>query len=186
MIRGRWILCAFSAAALAGAPLSAQDPMPLVPYLGGGLALGTSDLGQDTDSGWQVFGGVDVPIEAISVPGLFVGARAGYASIPYQGGFGEAMRVTTVTGELSYLIASDALDTVVPYLRAGAGLQVHRYEPGDLGLEPTTDSRAVAAAGAGVSIRLGTVSALLGGHFTTGTDAGFVTLGGALALTGIP
>ena len=40
----------------------------VVPFLGGGLAMGTGSLSTDTNNGWLAFGGVDVPLDAW--PGL--------------------------------------------------------------------------------------------------------------------
>lgn len=152
----------------------------IIPFIGGGLAAGTGDLGEDTGNGWFVVGGVDIPIAAVD-PGFAVGVTASYSRIPYEGGFSEATQVTAISGELSYLIG-DPANLLRPYLRAGGGLQVHRYDPGSIAANPVTDTRAGFTAGAGVNISTGGADVVLGSRFTTGSGGGFVGFHAGIAL----
>ncbi|TVR50361.1 MAG: hypothetical protein EA421_17225, partial [Gemmatimonadales bacterium] len=61
---------------LPGAGLLAQERV--TPFLGGGLALGTGDLADDTDAGWMIFGGVDVPVGA---EGFSLGLTATFSEV---------------------------------------------------------------------------------------------------------
>lgn len=153
----------------------------VVPFLGGGLAMGTGDLSKDTNNGWLAFGGVDVPLDAW--PGLGLGVVGSFANIPYaSGGFDEATQVTTVSAELSYLIGSESTGTVKPYIRAGGGVQVHRYDPGTTLFSAKQDTRAAVTAGAGLLFDLSSsANALLGARFQSGEDGGFLGIHAGLA-----
>jgi hypothetical protein len=163
------------------APVRASDlaAQQLVPFVGGGLVMGTGDLGQGTNNGWMMLGGVDVPLAAVA-PGLGVGVTATYSRIPYGGGFSEATQVTAIAGELSYVVGA-AGQLVRPYLRGGGGLHVHRYDPGSIDTNPITDTRAGFTAGAGLNLMVSLVDAMLGARFSSGTDAGFVGFHAGLA-----
>lgn len=165
------------AAATPSADLAAQQ---VVPFLGGGLAIGTGDLGSDTNNGWLVIGGVDVPLPSIA-PGFAVGATAIYSRIPYAGQFSEATQVTSISGELSYLIG-DAVRMVRPFVRGGGGVQIHRYEPGNINTNATTDAVAAFSAGAGINIAAGPGDVVLGARFASGLDAGFLGLHGGFSI----
>jgi hypothetical protein len=178
------VLSLLLATALPGANLSAQfsDPAePLVvPFIGGGLAMGTGDLSRDTNSGWFVLGGVDVPLPSVAT-GFSAGLTGSFSQIPYGGGFDEATQVTALSAEGSYRIGS-AASMVRPYVRAGAGVQIHRYDPGELLTPAIWDTRPALSAGAGVSIMMGAADAVLGARFGSGTDAGFVGLHAGVAI----
>jgi hypothetical protein len=156
-------------AALASTPLGAQQ---IIPFVGGGVALGMGDVGEDSSAGWLVLGGFDVPLPIVT-DGFGIGVSASYANVPYEGGFSEAMQVTTVSGEITYRIG-EAAAMVRPYLRGGAGVQIHRYEPGDTNFSPVTDTRAGVTAGAGVLVMMGAADAMLGARFNSGTDGGYL------------
>lgn len=163
--------------AVPGADLHGQERV--VPFAGAGLALGTGELGDDTGTGWTVFGGLDLPL---GVPGLSVGATAGYARIPYDGAFDEVTNVTSLLGELEYVIGAASPGMVLPYVRGGAGIHVHRYDPGSIAANATTLSRPGVSLGVGVKAPLGAVTAFLGGRFVTDLDRGFIGFHGGLSL----
>jgi opacity protein-like surface antigen len=152
----------------------------IVPFIGGGLAMGTGDLGEDTNNGWFVLGGVDVPLTTVT-PGFAIGVAGSYARIPYDGQFDEATQVTTISGELSYLIGEPA-HVVRPYIRAGGGVQIHRYDPGSLNTNSITDTRAGFTAGAGLNVRMSAVDVVVGARFASGSGGGFLGFHGGLAL----
>lgn len=176
MKRGTLLLAALMIA-MSGSPLAAQSR--IIPFIGGGLAMGTGDLANETGNGWMVFGGLDMPYP--SIPGLTIGATGSFSEIPYQGGFGEAMQVTAAHGELGYLFGSEAAGTVKPFLRAGLGLQVHTYDPGTIDTRRTSDTRIGGTASAGIQIRMGGGNLFVGGRFTSGTDGGYVGFTGGLS-----
>ena len=157
------------AAAVPCTTLSAQQ---IVPFLGGGVAIGMGDVGEDTDPGLLLLGGFDVPLPVVT-DGFGVGVAAAFASIPYKGNFSEKLQVTSVTAEISYLIG-EATSSVRPYLRGGAGVQINRYDPGDIDTRSVTNSRLGFSAGAGISFSLGAANALVGGRLAMAEDGGFV------------
>jgi hypothetical protein len=164
----------------------ARASAQIVPFIGGGLALGTGDLSDDTDNGWLIIGGLDVPVSSVA-PGFAVGVTASYTNIPYGGQFSEATGVTAISAELSYLLGA-ASSRVRPYVRGGGGLQVHRYDPGIINTNPNTDSRAGFTAGAGVNIGMGSAAdAVIGARFASGTDGGFLGFHAGVAVPiGLP
>jgi len=161
-----------------GSPLQGQE---VIPFAGGGVALGTGDLGKETDPGWFALGGVDIPLYTILAREASLRAGVSHARIPYAEGFGDEMAVTSVSGELSYHFGRPAR-IVQPYVRGGVALNVHQYDPGDLAGATTTDARAGVAGGAGLNIMFGPADLVIGAHFTSGTDAGFVGFHGGFAL----
>jgi hypothetical protein len=149
--------------------LSAQQ---IVPFVGGGVAVGMGDAGDDTDPGFLVVGGFDVPLPVVT-DGFGFGVAAAFANIPYKGNFSEVLQITAVTAEISYLIGA-ATSSLRPYIRGGGGVQVHRYDPGDIDTESVTNARIGFSAGAGLSFSLGAANALVGGRLAMGKDGGFV------------
>jgi hypothetical protein len=173
----RALALAVAAAAALGSDLAGQQA--LVPYAGAGIAFGTGDLAQDSNLGWSVFGGLDVPL---SPAGLSVGAMAIYTRIPYSGDFGEYEGVTAVMAEVGYELMAASPGMFRPYVRAGAGLHVNRYDPGSLDADPSTLSRAGVTAGVGVNFLFGAVTGFVGGRFLGDIDRGFLGLHAGLAL----
>jgi hypothetical protein len=157
------------AAALPCSTLSAQQ---IVPFIGGGVAMGMGDVGDDTDPGWLLLGGFDVPLPLVA-DGFGFGVAGAFANIPYKGTFSEKLQVTSVTAEISYLIGA-ATSSLRPYVRGGAGVQVHRYDPGTIDTRSETNARLGFSAGAGVSFSLGTANAVVGGRLAMAEDGGFV------------
>jgi hypothetical protein len=166
------------AVVLPGFPVHGQE---IIPFAGGGIALGTGDLSTDTDQGWFALGGIDIPLPTLLAREASLRAGISHARIPFDNEFGDEMAVTSVSGELSYHFGRPNR-LVQPYLRGGASLNVHEYDPGDLGGAKTTDARAGVVAGAGMNIMFGPTDLVLGAHFTSGTDAGYVGFHGGLAL----
>lgn len=150
---------------------AAGDEALFIPSLGGGLGMGVGDLATDTDPGWLAIAGVDFPLSSIQ-PGLAAGLVGILTRLPYGGGFGEATFVTAVTLEAAYRFGAPTA-SLRPYLRAGGGVQIHRYDPGELLTPAVTDTRPALGAGAGVEIAMGAANAVLGARFGSGTDAGF-------------
>jgi len=163
---------------LPGSPLRGQE---VIPFAGGGIALGTGDLGTDTESGWFALGGIDIPLYSLLAREASLRAGLSHARIPYIGELGEEVAITSVSGELSYHFGRPSR-LVQPYLRGGIALNVHQYDPGDLGGGTATDARAGVVGGAGLNIMLGPTDLVLGAHFTSGTDAGYVGFHGGFAL----
>jgi opacity protein-like surface antigen len=161
----------------AGTGLDAQQGF--TPYVGGGVALGTGDLANDSETGWTLLGGLDVPI---GLAGLTVGPVVSYTRIPYGGGFSEAEGVTAVFGEAGYRLGAGSPSLFQPYVRAGLGLHVHRYDPGSIATNATTLSRAGASLGAGLHFALPGFGAFIGARFVGDMDRGFVSVHGGLSL----
>ena len=157
----------FLLALLPGAGLLAQER--ITPFLGGGLALGTGDLADDTGAGWMIFGGVDVPVGA---EGFSLGLAATFSEVPHRGGFDEKNQVTTVTADVGWSFLNLVGSGVTPCLRLGAGIRVDRFEPGELAGPGTSDSGLGGNLAGGVAIPLGRGTALVGTHLITGRNAG--------------
>ena len=103
----RILFSAFSAVVAIGLVAGAANAQRrITPFFGGGLATGTGDLGDDTESGWVVFAGADVPLGLD--PGLTVGLTASYARVPYSGGFDEFTGVPALFGELGYVVGAQS------------------------------------------------------------------------------
>ena len=152
---------------LPGAGLLAQERV--IPFLGGGLALGTGDLADDTDAGWMIFGGVDVPVGA---EGFSLGLAATFSEVPHRGRFDEKNQVATVTADVGWSPQNLVGGGVAPYLRVGAGIRVDRFDPGELAGPGTSESGFGGNLGGGVAIPLGRGRALVGAHLITGRNAG--------------
>jgi len=163
---------------LPGTPLRGQE---VIPFAGGGIALGTGDLGDGTDRGWFALGGVDIPLYTLLAREASLRVGVSHARIPYSGDFGEEMAVTSVSSELSYHFGRPTR-LVQPYLRGGIALNLQQYDPGELGGARNTAARAAVAGGAGVNIMFGPTDLVLGAHFTSGADAGYVGFHGGLAI----
>jgi hypothetical protein len=172
----RALALALAAVAALGSELEAQ---PAIPYVGGGAAFGTGELAQDSDLGWLVFGGLDLPMGR---PGLTVGPAVSYARIPYGGGFSEFEGVTAVLGEVGYGLGGGLPAGVQPFVRAGLGLVINRYDPGSIDTRATTRSGPGASVGAGLRIPVGGVAALLSGRYTGDLDRGYLSIQAAVAL----
>ncbi len=168
---------AWTLTAASSADLLAQERIS--PFLGGGLALGTGDLAQDTGAGWLFFGGVDLPMR---VPGLSVGTTVSHARIPYDGGFDEHESITAVMGEVAYVIGAESPWPVKPFLRGGLGLSIYRYDPGAIGADPQTLSRPGVTADAGITFRVGGAWAFAGARFLGEVDRGYLGIHGGLAI----
>jgi hypothetical protein len=172
----RALTLGLAAVAVLGSDLSAQR---ITPYVGGGAAFGTGELAQDTEVGWLMFGGLDVPTP---VSGLTVGPAVSHARIPYGGGFSEYEGVTAVLGEVGYGIGGGMPGGIQPFVRAGLGLLINRYDPGSIDTRATTRSGAGVSMGAGLRIPLGGVSALLSGRFTGDIDRGYLSIQAGISL----
>jgi len=157
-------------ALLPPAGLLAQDAqVRTTPFAGAGLAMGTADLAADTNAGWMIFGGMNVPV---GYEGFSVGLTAAFSEVPYEGGFNEKNQVTTVTADVGWSFLNLMGGGVTPYVRGGAGIRVDRYEPGTLGGPGTSETGFGGSLGAGVSVPLGPGTGLLGAHLITGRNAG--------------
>ena len=170
-----WIAGLLLAAAAPSSGLRAQERAE--PFVVGGLARGTGALREDTGEGWLVAGGVGFPLA--SADGLAVLVSGSYARIPYEGGFNEAMNLTSALGELRYRAPADG--SIRLYLQGGAGLLVRQYDPGSIDTRATAAIRPGFTAAGGLDLRAGPTAVLLGARFLSGADAGFVSLEGGLA-----
>lgn len=153
-----------------------------VPFVGGGLATGTGDLSQGSDNGWLAFAGVDMPLGL--TPGLTFGLTGSYAHLPYQGTFNEATNVPAVFGELGYVIAAKSSSIVKPYVRAGAGVQVRKYDPGTTGYRKQSDGGLAFSAGGGLQFLVSSTALFVGAHFVGDADAGLLAFHGGIAFPG--
>lgn len=152
----------------------------LVPFIGGGLAKGTGDLSSVTDNGWSAFGGVDIPLGLN--PGLSIGVTASYAHVPYTGAFSEAMNLTTLLGEVGYVIMASSSSIVKPYVRAGGGMQLRKYDPGSTAFREDSEGKLVFSAGGGLQFLVSSAQLFVGASFVTDADAGYLGFHGGLAL----
>ena len=143
----------------------------VVPFAGAGLAKGMNDLSDGTDNGWLAYAGVDIPLPALN-PGLAIGVTGSYARIPYSGPFDEATSVSALLGEVSYTIGAAGTSIVKPYLRAGLGGQVRKYDPGTTGFREQSEGGLAVSAGAGVNLRVSSLAVNVGAHLVTDADVG--------------
>lgn len=154
----------------------------IVPFFGGGLASGSGDLGENTDNGWHIFGGVDFPLGL--TPGLSFGVTASYSHVPYTDSFDEATNVPALFGEVGYLVLANSSSIVKPYVRAGAGVQLRQYDPGETGFREQSDARLAFSAGGGFQFSVATTAVFLGAQFMSDADAGILAFHGGLAFPG--
>lgn len=178
------ILLSAAAIAIAAATPShtAAAQRRLVPFVGGGLATGTGDLSQDTNSGWLVFAGVDTPLGL--TPGLTFGLTGSYAHVPYKGTFDEATNIPAVFGELGYTFAAQSSSIVKPYVRAGAGVQLRKYDPGTTGYRKQSDGGVAFSAGGGLQFLVSSTALFVGAHFVSDSNAGILAFHGGVAFPG--
>ncbi len=166
------------------APTAAQQPLAaqeIIPFAGGGVALASGDHGGDTDQGWFALGGFDVPLPTLLAREASLRTSVAHARLPFAEGFGDEMQITSVSVEMGYHFGP-ASRLVRPYLRGGVSMNVHRYEPGDLRAPSTTEVHPGGVAGAGLNVMFGPTDLVLGAHFTSGVDSGFLGFHGGLAL----
>ena len=179
----RILVVAVAALAAATIPLGTADAQRrIVPFIGGGLASGSGDLSDDTDNGWHVFGGVDFPLGI--TPGLSFGVTASYTHVPYTGAFDEATTIPALFGELGYLAFANSTSIVKPYLRAGAGVQVRRYDPGSTGFREQSEARLAFSGGAGLQFTVATTAVFVGAQFMSDANAGVLAFHGGIAFPG--
>jgi hypothetical protein len=174
-------IAAVSVIALAITPFENADAQRrIVPYVGGGLSIGTGDLSTDSDNGWLVYGGIDLPLTS----GWTLGGTLSYAHIPYRGGFSEATNATSLLMEVGYLFFATSPGGVKPYVRAGGGMFRQKYDPGNTGYTSTSQSTLAASVGAGLNLAFGATAAFAGVHFVGTSDSGFLAVHGGLAFPG--
>lgn len=177
------VLLAALTVLVAAIPLDdANAQRRIVPFAGGGLASGTGDLGENTDGGWLVFGGIDFPLGLN--PGLSFGVTASYARVPYDGDFDEATTIPALFGELGYVIGAASSSIVKPYLRAGAGVQLRKYDPGTTGFREQSNGGLAFSGGGGLQFLVSAASVFVGAHFVGDGDAGFMAFHGGVAFPG--
>ena len=171
----RFTLLLAALAVVAVAPSQQAVAQNVTFHIGGGIANGIGDLSEETDMGWMGFAGLDVPI--MSMPGLAVGATASYAHIPYEGDFGDATNIPALLGEVAYLFGATSPSRVKPYIRAGAGVLQHRYDPGDLGDDEESETKFGVGGGGGIVFRAAGFSPFVGAHVISGgSDTGYYTV----------
>jgi hypothetical protein len=154
----------------------------VIPYFGGGLAAGTGDLGTDTDNGWLAFAGLDFPLGLN--PGLTFGVTATYAHVPFQSEFDEATNIPAFVGELGYVIGANSSSIVKPYLRAGLGVQLRKYDPGTTGFREQSDGGLAFSGGGGLQFLVSTASVFVGAHYVGDADAGFLAFHAGIGFPG--
>ena len=155
----------------------------IVPFAGAGLAQGMGDLKTDTDNGWLAYAGLNIPLPALN-PGLAVGVTASYARVPYTGTFDESSSVSALLGEVSYTIGAASQRMVKPYLRAGLGGQIRKYDPGNTGFREQSEGGLAVSGGAGVQLRVSSLAIIVGAHVVTDADAGVLGFHGGIGFPG--
>jgi len=177
----RILLAALSGTiAVASVTRVAAAQRAVTPFFGGGLATGTGDLGANTERGWVAFAGVDLPLG--SDPGLTIGLTASYARVPYDSGFDEFTELPALFGELGYVVGASSQRIVKPYLRAGAGVQLRKYDPGTTGFREQSDGGLAFSVGGGLQFSLSPASVFVGARFVSDADAGVLGFHGGVAL----
>jgi hypothetical protein len=159
----------------AALPITSVSAQQIVPFVGGGVALGLGDAGENAEIGWLVLGGFDVPLSVVT-EGFGFGVAGSFANIPYEGPVDDKVQITSVTAEISYLIG-EPTSTVRPYIRGGGGVQIHRYD-----LDDNTDVMAGGTAGAGVRFALGGADGMIGARLGMAADGGFVGFHAGVAI----
>ena len=176
----RLLLSALSAiAALGVVSGTANAQRRITPFFGGGLATGTGDLSENTQSGWVVFGGIDFPLGFD--PGLTVGLTASYARVPYSGGFDEFTSLPALFGELGYAIGARSQRMIRPYVRAGAGVQMRRYDPGSTGYNVQSNGGLALSGGGGLEFHFSPATLVVGARYVSDADAGVLAFHGGLS-----
>jgi hypothetical protein len=61
---------------------------------------------------------------------------------------------------------------VMPYLRAGLGGQVRKYDPGTTGFREQSEGGLAVSAGAGVNLRVSSLAGIVGAHLVTDAAVG--------------
>ena len=176
----RILLSALSAvAAVAVTAGAAHGQRRVTPFFGGGLATGTGDLSTNTSSGWAAFAGIDVPLGFD--PGLTFGITASYARVPYSGEFDEFTGVSALFGELGYVVGARSPRMIKPYLRAGAGVQLRKYDPGSTGYQSESVGGLAVSAGGGLQFHFTPATVFVGAHYMADKDAGLLAFHGGVA-----
>jgi hypothetical protein len=165
---------------LAVVPCALQGQNVIVPFIGGGLARGIGDLGENAGNGWMVVGGVDLGVDALT-PGFAIGLAGSFANIPYDSDFNEAVQVTALDLEASLTIGDEA-SMVRPFVRGGGGFHMQRNDPGDIPDRIITAKGLGFSAGAGVNVMAGPVDVRVGARFSSAPGGGAIGLYGALAI----
>jgi hypothetical protein len=170
------------AVAVAALPESARAQNPTF-HVGGGIAMGVGDLDEGTEMGWMGFAGVDMPLK--SWPGLGVGATASYAHIPYEGDADDATNIPALLVELSYLVGATSPSPLKFYLRGGAGVLQHRYDPGNSNADDESETKAGFGAGVGFLYARPGITPFAGVHLISGgSDTGYYTVYAGISIGG--
>jgi hypothetical protein len=178
----QWAAVIVIAAAVSFEDAGAQRRV--IPFAGAGLASGVGDLSDGTDNGWLAYAGIDIPLPALN-PALSIGVTGSYSRVPYAGTFDEATTVSALVGEVGYTI--NGLSNVVkPYIRAGLGGQLRKYDPGTTGFREQSEGGLAVSGGAGVQFLVSSFAVVLGAHVVTDTDAGVLGFHGGIGLPGRP
>jgi hypothetical protein len=115
---------------------------------------------------------------------LSFGVTASYSHVPYQGDFDEATNIPALFGELGYVVLANSSSIVKPYLRAGAGVQLRRYDPGATGFREQSDARLAFSGGGGLQFAVAATTVFLGAQFMSDANAGVLAFHGGVAFPG--
>lgn len=154
----------------------------IVPFAGAGFAKGMGDLSDDTGNGWLVFGGFNVPVG--SSPALTIGLTGSYAHVPYDGAFSEATNISALLAEVGYTFMAASPGRIKPYIRAGGGATIRKYDPGSTGFREVSEGNIAFSGGAGLQYLLTSVAVFAGAHIVTDADAGYLAIHGGVAFPG--
>jgi hypothetical protein len=168
--------------ALAAPSHEAHAQRRIVPFAGAGLAKGMGDLSDDTGNGWLVFGGFNVPVG--SSPALTIGLTGSYAHVPYNGDFSEATTISALLAEVGYTFLAASPGKIKPYIRAGGGATIRKYDPGSTGFREESQGKIAFSGGAGLQYLLSSVAVFAGAHIVTDADAGYLAIHGGVAFPG--
>ena len=89
--------------------------------------------------------------------------------------------MTAVNAEVSYFL-TEAGGMVRPFVRGGAGVNIERYEPGDIATVPTSATRFGFTAGLGTNVMAGALDVVVGARFTSTVDGGFLALHAGISI----
>jgi hypothetical protein len=91
--------------------------------------------------------------------------------------FGASMSIPTspgCSGEVGYTFWAASPRVVKPYVRAGAGVQLRKYDPGTTAYREQSDGGLAFSAGGGLQYLVSSVSIFAGAHFVSDANAGLL------------
>ena len=173
MVRRTSSLRMFVAAAATVVALFAtqQASAQTIIFVGGGATFPTSDFGDYANTGWQVVGGVLVPV---GPAGLHVGAEGFYGQNNHKEEVSLATdSKTTPYGAMGVVEYSFQMDgKLTPYVFGGAGVLIHKFSAA--GLDSESETQFGYEGGVGVSFDVSpTIGIWVEGRYMGSSDTKF-------------